>query len=347
MGLLPKKYDYIIPANGISSVEKVTLGGLDQTILIQAEDPTKPVLLMIHGGPTMPLPGVSCKGRDYTILTNTRQLVKHFVLVFWDQRGTGKSYADDIPQDTMTIAQFVADADELTDYLRQRFKQEKIFLAGHSWGSTIGLNLAMKAPGKFHSYVGFSQIVSWTENDKLALAWLKEEAVRRHNAKAQQELDAIGEPPYVDSIKQWGTLRKWQRKFNSLIYTDKTIKHPGLFGVILPMLQSEDYSLKDVFNSFYKGFKLIYTQRLIEELATINFMDRVEEIHIPVILIHGRRDYHVNGSLAEALFQRLDPERGNRFIWVEKSAHLFHPDDTRVIEQCLIEELRQLDAYVK
>lgn len=78
----------------------------------------------------------------------------------------------------MTIEQFISDAEELTDYLRDRFKQHKIFLAGHSWGTTIGLSLAARSPAKFYSYIGFSQIVSWTENDKLSVEWLKKEAKR-------------------------------------------------------------------------------------------------------------------------------------------------------------------------
>jgi len=259
MVFMLKKRDYVISENGISSVEKVMLGGINQCILIQAEDPCKPVLLIIHGGPSMPLPGVSSKGQDYTIVTNTRQLVRNFV-VFWDQRGTGKSYSSDIPLDTITIEQFILDAEELTDYLRSRFKHNKIFLAGHSWGSTIGLSLAIKSPDKFYSYIGFSQIISWTENDKLALEWIKEEAKRRGNGKALKELESIGNPPLTESFEKWSISRKWQRNFNTLIYTDEQIKHPGMMGVTKAMLQSETYTLKDIFNSFYKGFKLVYSQ---------------------------------------------------------------------------------------
>lgn len=343
IGIFSKKHDYVIPKGGLQSVERITLGGIQQTILIQAEDTTKPVLLFVHGGPSLPLPGVSSKGRDYTIATNTKELVKHFVVVFWDQRGTGKSYNDNIPRETMTIKQFVSDANELTDYLRNRFNQEKLFLAGHSWGSTISLTLVSTYPEKFHSYVGLSQIVSWTENDRLALEWLKKEAKRRGNNKAMKELEEVGEPPFLISFQQWSVIRKWQRNFNTIVYTDETIKHPGLFGVTKEMFQAEDYSIKDVINTFYKGFKLVYTQSFIEELATNNFMESVKEIPIPITFIHGKKDFHVNGSLVEDYFNRLDAKQGKRLIWAEKSAHAFHPDDTKLIEQNLIEELRYVE----
>ncbi|MFT4415924.1 alpha/beta fold hydrolase [Fredinandcohnia humi] len=338
MGVFSKKEDYPISSTGLRSVETITLGGIQQKILIQAVDPTNPVLLFIHGGPSLPLPGVSSKGRDYTIVTNTKELVKHYVVVFWDQRGTGKSYHHSIPSESMSIKQFISDANELTDYLRGRFSQEKIFLAAHSWGSTIGLNLISSYPDKFYSYVGLSQIVSWTENDRLALSWLKEEAKKRRNQKALRELNEVGDPPFLESFKQWSIIRKWQQRFNTLVYSDQTIKSPSLFELTMDMVRSDEYSLKDVYNTFYKGFKLVYSQQFIEELATNNFMDSVREIPIPVTFIHGRKDFHVNGSLVETFYNQVHAKKGKRMIWVEKSAHAFHPEDTKQIEQYFIEE---------
>ncbi|WP_347551161.1 alpha/beta hydrolase [Pseudalkalibacillus hwajinpoensis] len=339
MGIFSKKVDYTVSQTGISSSEEIMIGGIRQTILIQAEDQTKPVLLILHGGPSMPLPGVSSKGRDYTIVTNTRELVKHYVLVYWDQRGTGKSYRHDIPGESMTVSQFVSDANELTDYLRTRFKHPKIFLAAHSWGSTIGLELVTTFPDKFYSYVGLSQVVSWTENDRLSLEWTKAEAKRRGHTKALVELESVGEPPFVESFQQWGVLRKWQRKFNTLIYSDDVIKHPGLMNVTKAMFQSDEYSLKDIYNTYYKGFKLVYTDSFIKELAANNFMESVQKVAIPITFIHGMKDYHVHGQLVKTYYDQLNA-REKRLLWVDKSAHLFHPDDTKLIEKYLIEQLR-------
>ncbi len=337
-----RKRDFEIAETGISLVERVRLGGIDQFILMQAENPGSPVLLLLHGGPSMPLPGGSAKGQDYTIVMNTGLLVKHFVVVFWDQRGTGKSYSSQISQDSMNIEQYIADAGELTDYLRRRFRQNKIFLAGHSWGTTIGLSLAARFPEKFYAYTGFSQMVSWTENDRLSLAWLKNEAKRRGNNKAVKELESIGQPPFTESFKQWAVLRSWQRNFNTLIYSDAQIKHPGFMRIIKDMLRSETYTLTDIFNSFYKGFKLAYYQRFIEQLDHYNFMESLEEIHLPVVFIHGVYDYQVHGSLVKQFYEKLHAP-SKKMIWASKSGHAFHPDDTALNEQYLIQQLSYME----
>lgn len=337
---LLKKPDFVIGEEGINTVKKVTIGGIAQTILIQGEDRSKPVLLLLHGGPSMPIPGVSSRGSDYTIATNTKQLVKHYIVVFWDQRGTGKSYDKSIPQQSMRIAQFVADTIELTDYLRESFAQDKLFLAGHSWGSIIGLMAADLHPEKYYSYIGLSQIVNWTENDRLGLLWAKEEAKKRNNTKALSELISVGEPPFVESFEQWKVLRKWQRAFGTLVYTDEHIQHPGLTKITLDMLRAKDYTLKDMYNTLYKGFQLVYTLDFINELPHIDFAKTISKVHLPVTFIHGTRDVHVFGKLVEHYVDTLEAEHGKRIIWLDKSGHAFHPDDTKEIEDILIGELK-------
>ncbi|WP_226679198.1 alpha/beta fold hydrolase [Mesobacillus jeotgali] len=346
MGFFSRKPDFHIPEDGIDRIETITIGGIQQSILIQSHSPKNPVLLFLHGGPSMPLPGVSSRGKNYTVATNTKELVKHFTVVFWDQRGTGKSYRKDIPQTSMTFDQLVSDAAELTDFLRETFHQEKIFLAAHSFGTLIGMYLLKKHPGKFHSYVGISQIISWAENDREGLAWAKEEAKRRGDYKALNELEAAGTPPFTEGYKQWGVLRKWQMKYSTMVYNDSQIKHPGLLKVSLGMLNSSDYRAADVFHSFYSGFKLIYSDEFIRNIPMIDVQKDVPSVDVPVTFIHGRKDVHVHAHFAEDYLSTLKTNHDKNFIWMEKSAHLFHPDDTALIEQQLIKELSHIKAEV-
>jgi len=337
MKLLVKKPDFKIGSGGINVIEKKVIGGIEQSFLIQGEDPANPVLLFLHGGPSMPLPGISSRGRDYTIVTNVKKLVKHYTVVFWDQRGTGKSFHDNIPAGEMAISQFVDDTLELTDCLREKFRQQKIYLFAHSWGTLIGLQAVSQKPDLYYAYYGLSQIVSWTENDKLGYKWAVAEAEKRNNQKALQDLAAVGEPPYTESLEQWAVLRKWQQRFGTLIYTDQEIKHPGYAKIASDFIFSQDYSLADIYNTFFKGFKLIYTPDFVREVATIDFAQTIPAVKLPVTFIHGSKDVHVHGSLLEEYYNKLHAEKGKRLIWMEKSGHAFHPDDTREIERILIE----------
>lgn len=335
MGVFGRRRDFVVPATGLDCVEVVMLGGVDQSILIQAEDVTKPVLLFVHGGPCMPVPGVVSRGQDYAVSTMTKELVKHFVVVFWDQRGAGKSYQKSASPESFRVEQFLQDCIELINLLTTRFQQEKLYLAAHSWGTILGLTVASRIPEKLHGYVGISQILNWSENDILCYQWLKSKAEKAKDQKTLKKLNELGLPPYLE-LKKWLDFRRPLIKYNSMIYTSDTVKHPGMLSAFMIFLNSSDYSLKDIFHSFYSSYNLTYTQNFIEDFAKIN-LDTLKRIEIPVAFLHGVHDFHVEGRPVEKFYQELDAPLGKEMKWYEKSSHMFHPDDAREIEKFLIQ----------
>ena len=82
----PREQTEITTYKGIDSVEKITLGGIDQWILIRGWNRSNPVVLFLHGGPGAPL---FTYARDVGV---EARLEQHFVMVYWEQRGTGKSF---------------------------------------------------------------------------------------------------------------------------------------------------------------------------------------------------------------------------------------------------------------
>ena len=66
-------------------------------------------------------------------------LEDYFTVVWLDQRGACLSFDSNIDDSTMNIEQSVDDTIEVTNYLRERFNQDKIYLMAHSWGSLIGM----------------------------------------------------------------------------------------------------------------------------------------------------------------------------------------------------------------
>ncbi|MNI90008.1 hypothetical protein D3C73_1474820 [compost metagenome] len=91
-----------------------------------------------------------------------------------------------------------------------------------------------------------------------------------------------------------------------------------------------------MYNSFYKGFKLSYSQQMIEDFSTVNFFSSAKRIEIPLFFIHGRKDVHVYGSLVQTYLDQLETTLSKQLFWVEKSSHMFQLDDAREIEQILI-----------
>jgi len=126
----------------------VDINGVKQGMFITSTDAAHPVLLYLHGG----LPE--------HILTHKypTRLEKYFTVVWWEQRGAGISYNASLSRDCLTVEQLIYDTLEMTNYLRNRFDQEKIYLLGHSHGSFFGIQAAAKAPELYHAYIGEAQM---------------------------------------------------------------------------------------------------------------------------------------------------------------------------------------------
>jgi len=113
----PGRTPAIAGPHSIALLERVRIGGVEQFILVRGTDSSRPLLLFLHGGPGMPA--------MYLAHAFQRELEKDFVVVQWDRRAAGKSYREDV-SDTLTSEQLAADTVELSNRLRERFRQEKI-----------------------------------------------------------------------------------------------------------------------------------------------------------------------------------------------------------------------------
>ena len=124
--------------SSINKQEAVEIGGIKQWIGMKGNNDHHPVLLFLHGGPG----NSSMRYGDRF----TSELQKHFVVVQWDQRGSGKTAKLNSSNQSITVALMVSDAIGMINYLRARFSKEKIYLMGHSWGGFLGLMVATNHP---------------------------------------------------------------------------------------------------------------------------------------------------------------------------------------------------------
>jgi len=297
--------------NGISSLDEITLGNLKQWIFIRGMDQNNPVLIFLHGGPGEPSVGMSSSRRLDV------ELIKHFTVVHWDQRGGGKSFSPSIPVESMTLDRLVEDCNELIDYLRNRFDKPKVFIVAHSSGTVIGIKTAHRYPEKIHAYVGVSQIINDCEHETINYNFIVDEAKRRGKVKHQMAIEAIGLPPYETPNKLWEKANYIVRYGGMMV--DFSIVH--MIGLVLPYLTSPEYSFMEGIRTLMGKGRNFTTHALWEELAEVNFTREIDSIKVPVFFFEGKHDMITPTVVVEEFFDQLKAEQGKRLVIFENSAH--------------------------
>lgn len=121
---------------------------------------------------------------------------KVYLFIHWDQRGTGKSYSANIPVQSMNLLQVLSDAHDLVLLLKQRYGKDKIYLAGHSWGTIIGMNLVNLYPEDFYRFISIGQVVNFSQSLNISYNFALIESKENGCEEAINELIEVGEPPF-------------------------------------------------------------------------------------------------------------------------------------------------------
>jgi pimeloyl-ACP methyl ester carboxylesterase len=316
----------LISNGGISQVEEVEIGGTKLHILIEGAKPENPVCVFIHGGPGAPFPfGVSSRSLY-------PELTENCTVVFYDQRGAGKSFSKDTKLSTMKLEQFISDANEVVDYARNELNQDKVFLVGNSFGTIVGAHLANRYPEKLHGYIGVGQVTNTIENQKLAYDWLKAEAAGKDDNKSLKILDEIGEGPYYGEPE--GKLGDLLNKYPGYNYSDENTERASMVEMVKGAFISPDYSLVDAYKALISGatFSLFESKDLQEEIINTNLFETVPDLNVPVYIIQGKQDKVANYKLAKDYFEMLKSPSTKRFITLENSAHYPNREDFKQLQ---------------
>lgn len=287
----------------VSTMERMTLGGVEQSVTIRGRNAKAPILIWLHGGPGMDATGM---WRQYNAA-----LEDHFLVVYWTQRGTGRSYSSHIPVKSMTIAQFVADLHQLVGVLKRRFGHEKVVLAGHSWGTSIGVAYSQAHPENLSAYVGIGQIANGAEGERRTYAFTLAEARRRGNAEALADLKKIGPPPYP--MKDLIIQRSWLDEFGGAWHEPRS-----LFQLMLTSYKASEMTWYDGVN-FQTG-QDFSGDALKAEIDQVDWIGKARRFAVPVFIVAGRYDRNTDSNLAHEYFDKIEAP-AKQFKWFEKSAH--------------------------
>jgi pimeloyl-ACP methyl ester carboxylesterase len=247
----------------------IKLGDVNQFLIIRSDNIKNPVLLLLHGGTT----------ETAHFVKFNHNLEKYFTVVYWDQRGEGKSYQKNSDNKLLTLERYVEDIHELTNYLKNKFQKEKIYLLGHSLGTLLGMKAVEKYPNDYISYISISQVADPIQSDNIAYDSLLATSKEKGNTKDVDKILSIDRVTkdnilYLNFTKRTNELIQLSIKYGGLYHQASFFKMLKIS--LFPILTLKEYSFKDKIRALKQHEEriLFYYQN--------NLIDNITKIKVPV-----------------------------------------------------------------
>ena len=257
-------------------------------------------ILVLHGGPDF----------DHTyLLPELDRLTESFRLIYYDQRGRGRSASGVRPED-VDLRTEIDDVDRV----RRHFGLESMAVLGHSWGGVLAMEYAIRHPERV------SQLILLDTAPASAGDWqiFRDELGRRRPADDVQQLQAI---VATDAYGR-GDLEAEAAYYR--IHFRMTLRRPHLLQALVARLRS-NYTPDGVL------LARAIEQRLYGEtsgLAGWDLFPALRELDVPTLLVHGEQDFipvELAARIADAVpGARLAvlPECGH-FTYLEEPERVF------------------------
>lgn len=280
----------------------VEIGGIKQWINIKGQDTSEPLLLWLHGGP----------GASEMSYANkfSNQLQNQFMVVQWDQRESGKT-AELNHSPGLSLTQINQDVYDITNYLLQRYHKNKLFLVGNSWGGYLALQAAKNYPNLIEACILVSPMIYGNESEQLSLQYVTEEAKKRKNNIAIEEIDSI-KVPFEQPMDVW-LLRKWMFTFQGE-NVSRTLPPEKVF--------------LEIVNKWFP---------IVKEFEAYNPFEEIKKIDCPIFFLLGRKDYITHTEIAEKFYNQLQAQT-KKIYWLD-AGHMITIERSKQMQQIIINQI--------
>jgi proline iminopeptidase len=256
-------------------------------------------IIILHGGPDF----------DHNYLLPDMDHLSHsFRLIYYDQRGRGKSVANVQPED-VTIQSEVEDLESLREY----FQLESVAVLGHSWGGLLALEYAIRYPNRV-SYLILMNTAPASHDDYMMF-----QQERRKSAAAD-----------VEKLKALSSDAKYQEGDPETVAAYYRIH----FRATLRQAEHIERVIESLRLSFTKEGILKAREiedRLINETwlsSEYNLLPKLKRLSIPTLVIHGDYDF-IPIECAAHIAQTIP---GARFVVLSETGHFSYlesPNEVR------------------
>ena len=235
-------------------------------------------MIVLHGGPDF----------DHSyLLPDLDRLKDAFQLIYYDQRGRGRS-ADKVKPEDVTLT---SDLDDL-DRVRQHFRLDSVALLGHSWGTVLALEYALRHPTRVSHLVLMNPAPASTAD----LTAFRKVYLQKIGADMDRQRAIVKSPAYQAGDPEAVTARY-------RIHFKPALARPEDYERLMATMQAGFRS---------QGHEGIVKARAVEDRLMLDtwqipgydLLPKLRSLRIPTLVIAGDKDFfplEVAAHIANAL----------------------------------------------
>jgi proline iminopeptidase len=235
-------------------------------------------VIVLHGGPDF--------DHGY-LLPELDQLKDAFRLIYYDQRGRGRS-AEHVRPEEVTLASDVDDLDEV----RQHFRLDAPVLLGHSWGTVLALEYALQHPTRVSHLILMNPAPASASD----VAVLREAYLEKLGDDVDRQREIVASDAYREGNPDAVTARY-------RIHFKPALKRPEHYEALVARMEAAFHS---------QGKEGIVKARAVEDrllrdtwqVPGYDLLPRLRGLRIPTLVIAGDHDFipvDVASHIAQAL----------------------------------------------
>jgi pimeloyl-ACP methyl ester carboxylesterase len=292
----------------------LNINGSRQSIRLCAARPGLPPLLVVQGGPALPLLHEVAK---FQRLLN---LEDDFLVGYWEQRGCGNASAGDAQR--VSLAQQVEDLRTVLRWLHGETHQRALIL-GISIGGTVTLQAVEHEPDLVRAVIAVSPDAQTSASDAAAHAFLQEQALHADGGRVGQRVRALAPPPYMDPAP----FQQRARLLSDL----GAIEHGKTFTALLREFLIALIRTYGVVGGVRALRNMTIIQRkLLPEIASLDLFARPPRVTVPVHYVFGEQDVLTPPSVVKELPAAIAAP-ATTVLRLPNAGHMVHFDRPEIV----------------
>lgn len=309
-----------IMENSISERVKLEIEGYEVQLTIQGMDKNSPVLLLCGGGPGIP----------QTLLEYLypSRLPERFVVCNFDYVGCGNSYTKLNPE-AVTTRLLIDEALMITDYLKERFNQQKIYIMGHSFGSFIALNAVYEHPEDYIAYFAMAQTCDQKRSEVMAFEHMKELYRESGNERMVKKMEKFDIENSEEDYKKYRVAGLRDKAMHELGVGTTRDMDSVISGLFLPSLRCKELTIGQRLD-LWKG--KIQSSKFAADIGNFNAFEEIKKLEVPIYFFGGEYDYTCCIDLQKEYYEYIEAPKKEFFLYEGVSHSPIYEDGIKTLE---------------